>query len=73
MKPMRRPSSNHATLGRLLIFDATDPYTSLGDLPDHEQGSYALIIAGQNGGTDENADHAAGNRSSGKKYRSQFE
>ncbi len=39
----------HATLGRLLIFDATDPYTSLGDLPDYLQGSFALIIAGENG------------------------
>lgn len=37
-------------LGRLLIFDATDPYTPVGDLPDHEQGSQALIIAGENGG-----------------------
>ncbi len=41
---------DHAKLGRLLIFDATDPYTPVGDLPDHEQGSYALIIAGDNGG-----------------------
>ena len=40
----------HATLGRLLIFDATDPYTSVGDLPDYLQGSFALIIAGANGG-----------------------
>ena len=40
----------HATLGRLLIFDATDPYTSVGDLPDYLQGSYALIIAGKDGG-----------------------
>lgn len=40
----------HPTLGRLLIFDATDPYTALGDLPDYLQGSFALIIAGQNGG-----------------------
>ncbi len=40
----------HAKLGRLLIFDATDPYTSVGDLPDYEQGSLALIIAGENGG-----------------------
>lgn len=40
----------HPTLGRLLIFDATDPYTALGDLPDYLQGSNALIIAGQNGG-----------------------
>ncbi len=34
---------NHPTLGRLMIFDATDPYTPLGDLPEDEQGSYALI------------------------------
>jgi hypothetical protein len=39
----------HPTLGRLLIFDATDPYTQVGDLPDHEQGSWALIIAGGDG------------------------
>ncbi|HEY0428113.1 MAG TPA: DUF3857 domain-containing protein [Pyrinomonadaceae bacterium] len=41
---------NHPKLGRLMIFDATDPYTPVGDLPDYEQGSFALIIAGQNGG-----------------------
>jgi hypothetical protein len=41
---------NHEKLGRLLIFDATDPFTPVGDLPDHEQGSYALIMAGENGG-----------------------
>lgn len=40
----------HAKLGRLLIFDATDPYTPVGDLPDYLQGSLALIIAGDNGG-----------------------
>ena len=40
----------HETLGRLLIFDATDPDTSVGDLPDYLQGSYALIIAGEQGG-----------------------
>ena len=37
-------------LGRLLIFDATDPYTPVGDLPDYLQGSNALLIAGDNGG-----------------------
>jgi hypothetical protein len=36
-------------LGRLLIFDATDPYTQLGDLPEHEQGSFALVAAGPDG------------------------
>jgi hypothetical protein len=39
----------HATLGRLLIFDATDENTPVGDLPDHEQGSFALIAAGGDG------------------------
>jgi hypothetical protein len=39
----------HEKLGRLMIFDATDPYTQLGDLPEHEQGSFALIAAGQDG------------------------
>jgi hypothetical protein len=41
---------NHAKLGRLLIFDATDPYTPVGDLPDYLQGSFALIMAGEKGG-----------------------
>ena len=39
----------HAKLGRLLIFDATDDDTPVGDLPPHEQGSLALIIAGDAG------------------------
>jgi hypothetical protein len=39
----------HTSLGRLLIFDPTDGDTPLGDLPDHEQGSYALIVAGDAG------------------------
>ena len=39
----------HPTLGRLLIFDATDESTAIGDLPDHEQGSFALIAAGTDG------------------------
>ena len=41
---------SHPKLGRLLIFDATDPFTPVGDLPDYLQGSQALIIAGDNGG-----------------------
>jgi hypothetical protein len=41
---------NHPKLGRLLIFDATDAYTPVGDLPDYLQGSNALIIAGDLGG-----------------------
>lgn len=39
----------HPKLGRLLIFDATDDDTPLGDLPSHEQGSLALVIAGAAG------------------------
>jgi hypothetical protein len=39
----------HSELGRLLIFDATDDDTPVGDLPDHEQGSWALIAAGTKG------------------------
>ncbi len=39
----------HSQLGRLLIFDATDEHTPVGDLPDEEQGSLALIVAGESG------------------------
>ena len=39
----------HPKLGRLLIFDATDDDTPVGDLPEHEQGSLALIVAGDAG------------------------
>ncbi|MBC7932534.1 MAG: DUF3857 domain-containing protein, partial [Rubrivivax sp.] len=39
----------HASLGRLLIFDATDDSTPVGDLPDDEQGSFALVAAGDKG------------------------
>lgn len=39
----------HPALGRLLFFDPTDTGTPLGDLPDDEQGSYALVIAGPQG------------------------
>lgn len=40
---------DHATLGRLLIFDATDQFTPVGDLPDDLQGSLALIVSGDSG------------------------
>jgi hypothetical protein len=39
----------HPSLGRLLIFDATNNSTPVGDLPDYEQGSYALVTAGDSG------------------------
>jgi hypothetical protein len=40
---------NHPRLGRLLIFDPTDPVTPVGDLPGEEQGSFALLVAGPDG------------------------
>lgn len=39
----------HPKLGRLLIFDPTDDDTPVGDLPEQEQGSLALIVAGDAG------------------------
>lgn len=39
----------HPTLGRLMVFDATDQFTPVGDLPDHLQGSLALIVSGDSG------------------------
>jgi hypothetical protein len=39
----------HPVLGRLLIFDPTDPVTPVGNLPEQEQGSYALVVAGSDG------------------------
>jgi hypothetical protein len=39
----------HPALGRLLIFDPTDSETPVGDLPEDEQGSYALVVAGAKG------------------------
>jgi Domain of Unknown Function with PDB structure (DUF3857)/Transglutaminase-like superfamily len=39
----------HPKIGRLLIFDPTDENTPVGDLPDHEQGSFALVAAGEHG------------------------
>lgn len=39
----------HPTLGRLLFFDPTDPHVPVGDLPQHEQGSFALVAAGDGG------------------------
>jgi len=41
---------NQPKLGRLLIFDPTDEFTPVGDLPDYLQGSFGLIAAGENGG-----------------------
>src|SRR5580765_1690875 len=37
------------TLGRLLMFDPTDEDTPVGDFPEPEQGSLALIVAGEQG------------------------
>ncbi|HYZ86220.1 MAG TPA: DUF3857 domain-containing protein, partial [Bryobacteraceae bacterium] len=40
---------SHPKLGRLWIFDPTDPYTPLGQLPLEQQGSFALVVAGAQG------------------------
>lgn len=40
---------SHPTLGKLLVFDPTDDITPLGDLPGHEQNSFALLVAGEAG------------------------
>jgi hypothetical protein len=45
----KAPSVISTSLGRLLIFDPTDYLTPIGDLPYHEQGSYALLCAGPKG------------------------
>jgi hypothetical protein len=37
-------------LGRLLIFDPTDMSTPIGQMPVHEQNSFALVMAGDKGG-----------------------
>ncbi|MDH3493668.1 MAG: DUF3857 and transglutaminase domain-containing protein [Acidobacteriota bacterium] len=39
----------HETLGRMLIFDATDDMTPVGDLPEYLQGSFGLVMAGDKG------------------------
>ena len=47
---IRLPATvDHPSLGRLLIFDATNPDTPLGMLPDYEENSFALIAAGEKG------------------------
>src|SRR5262245_45594891 len=43
-------SLEYASLGSLLLFDPTDPFTSVGDLPEQLQGSFALIVASEKGG-----------------------
>lgn len=39
----------HPKLGKLIIFDPTDPYTPFGYLPDEHQGSHALVVAAAQG------------------------
>ena len=40
---------DHPKLGRLLIFDPTNPYVPLGYIPDYEQDGYALLVAADGG------------------------
>jgi hypothetical protein len=39
-----------AAVGRVLMFDPTDPVTPVGDLPKPEQASFALLVAPNRGG-----------------------
>jgi transglutaminase-like putative cysteine protease len=39
----------HPGLGRLLLFDPTSTSTPIGALPEYEQGSFALVVAGNRG------------------------
>lgn len=39
----------HPALGRLLLFDPTSTSTPIGILPEYEQGSFALVVAGAKG------------------------
>ena len=39
----------HAKLGRLLLFDPTDPYTPLGQLAGPLQGGYGLLVTAEGG------------------------
>ena len=52
LPPGKQVSSmlSHPLLGPLMIFDPTDPETPVGELPGHEQGSLALIVAAERGG-----------------------
>jgi hypothetical protein len=43
-------SIEHPLLGRLLFFDPTDTDTTVGDIPEELQGSFALIVADEKGG-----------------------
>jgi hypothetical protein len=43
------PTTLSSPVGHLLIFDPTDDKTPVGDLPWHEQGSYALLLAKDRG------------------------
>jgi hypothetical protein len=44
-----RAMADAAPLGRVLLFDPTSETTPLGDLPWREQGSFALVMAGDKG------------------------
>ena len=43
------PVVDDRRLGRLQLFDPTDEHTVLGDLPEHEQGSFGLVAQSEQG------------------------
>jgi hypothetical protein len=48
-EPITDAVIDHPQLGRLLLFDPTDPYTPMGQLPTVLQGTEALLIDGDSG------------------------
>jgi transglutaminase-like putative cysteine protease len=48
--PAGWPQVDGGVLGKLILFDATDPYVPLGVLPEADQGGYGIIVAKQTAG-----------------------
>ena len=48
-EPFDGPVYRHPVLGQLVLFDPTDPDVPFGSLPDEEQASLALLVAGGDG------------------------
>lgn len=48
--PTHWPTVDAGPLGRLVLFDATDPSTPLGELPEEDQGGFGLVVNSQSNG-----------------------
>jgi hypothetical protein len=47
--PAIAPIYNHPRLGRLLVFDPTNEHVPFGQIPDYEQGNWALLVTPDGG------------------------